>query len=116
MSRPPASQRYRRHKDRWKRYGPPQPGSRVQIDVKFIAPLPGSRKKHYQYAAIDDCTRIRVLRVYDRCTQTTSIRFSMRSWPAATLTDIQATWTFASHAVGRPWKDADVRLPSAVAQ
>jgi transposase InsO family protein len=75
MSRLPASQRYRRHKDRWKRYEKPLPGSRVQIDVKFIAPLPGSRKKHYQYTAIDDCTRIRVLRAYDRCTQATSIRF-----------------------------------------
>ena len=75
MSRLPASQRYRRHKDRWKRYERPQPGSRVQVDVKFIAPLPGSRKKHYQFTAIDDCTRIRVLRIYDRCNQATAIRF-----------------------------------------
>jgi len=43
--------------------------------VKFIAPLPGARKKHYQFTAIDDCTRIRVLRIYDRCTQATAIRF-----------------------------------------
>jgi transposase InsO family protein len=75
MSRLPASQRYRRHTDRWKRYEKPLPGHRVQIDVKFIAPLPGSRKKHYQFTAIDDCTRIRVLRLYDRCNQTTAIRF-----------------------------------------
>lgn len=75
MSRLPASQRYRRHKNRWKRYERPQPGSRVQVDVKFIAPLPGSRKKHYQFTAIDDCTRIRVLRIYDRCNQATAIRF-----------------------------------------
>jgi transposase InsO family protein len=67
MSRLPASQRYRRHVDRWKRYENPLPGHRVQIDVKFIAPLQGSRKKkHYQSTAIDDCTRIRVLRIYDR--------------------------------------------------
>ena len=75
MSRLPASQRYRRHRDRWKRYEKPEPGHRVQIDVKFIAPLPGSRRKHYQFTAIDDCTRIRVLRVYDRATQRTAIRF-----------------------------------------
>jgi hypothetical protein len=75
MSRLPASQRYRRHRDRPKRYEKPQPGHRVQIDVKFIAPLPGSRRKYYQFTAIDDCTRIRVLRVYDRCNQTTAIRF-----------------------------------------
>jgi transposase InsO family protein len=47
----------------------------VQIDVKFVAPLRGSRKKHYQFTAIDDCTRIRVLRIYDRWNQTTAIRF-----------------------------------------
>jgi transposase InsO family protein len=75
MNRLPASQRYRRHVDRWKRYEKPLPGHRVQIDVKFIAPLPGSRRKHYQFTAIDDCTRIRVLRLFDRLNQTTAIRF-----------------------------------------
>jgi transposase InsO family protein len=75
MSRLPASQRYKRHIDRWKRYEKPLPGHRVQIDVKFIAPLSGSRKKHYQFTAIDDCTRIRVLRIYDRLNQQSAIRF-----------------------------------------
>jgi transposase InsO family protein len=75
MSRLPSSQRYRRHVDRWKRYERPLPGHRVQIDVKFIAPLRGSRNKHYQFTAIDDCTRIRVLRIYDRLNQTSAIRF-----------------------------------------
>jgi transposase InsO family protein len=75
MSRLPASQRYRRHVDRWKRYEKPLPGHRVQVDVKFIAPLQGSRKKHYQFTAIDDCTRIRVLRIYDRLNQQSAIRF-----------------------------------------
>ncbi|HYT78984.1 MAG TPA: DDE-type integrase/transposase/recombinase [Actinomycetota bacterium] len=51
------------------------PGHRVQIDVKFIAPLPGSRRKHYQFTAIDDCTRIRVLRLYDRLDQKRAIQF-----------------------------------------
>jgi transposase len=75
MSRLPSSQRYKRHQKRWKRYEKPEPGLRVQVDVKFIAPLPGTRKKHYQFTAIDDCTRIRVLRVYDRANQRTAIRF-----------------------------------------
>jgi transposase InsO family protein len=75
MSRLPSSQRYKRHKDRWKRYEKPQPGHRVQIDVKFIAPLAGARKKHYQFTAIDDCTRLRVLRIYDRLNQKTAIQF-----------------------------------------
>ncbi len=75
MNRLPTSQRYKRHKDRWKRYEKPQPGHRVQIDVKFIAPLPGARKKHYQFTAVDDCTRLRVLKLYDRLNQKTAIQF-----------------------------------------
>ena len=75
MSRLPASQRYKRHKDRWKRCEKPLPGHRVQVDVKFIEPVGGSRKKHYQFTAIDDCTRIRVLRIYDRNNQKIAIQF-----------------------------------------
>ncbi len=75
MSRLPSSQRYRRHRDRWKRYEKPEPGHRVQVDVKFISPLPGSRRKYYQFTAIDDCTRLRVLRIYDRLNQNTAIQF-----------------------------------------
>src|SRR5215203_3076932 len=64
LNRLPASQRHKRHDKRWKRYEKPLPGHRVQIDVKFIAPLAGSRGKHYQFTAIDDCTRLRILRIY----------------------------------------------------
>ena len=45
MGRLPANQRYKRHTQRWKRYEKPQPGRRVQIDVKFIAPVPGVTAK-----------------------------------------------------------------------
>jgi hypothetical protein len=38
MNRLLSSQRYRRHRERWKRYEQPLPGHRVQIDVKLIAP------------------------------------------------------------------------------
>jgi len=75
MSRLPSSQRYRRHVDRWKRYEKPLPGHRVQMDVKFIAPIKDLRRKHYQFTAIDDCTRIRVLRIDPRCDQRTAIQF-----------------------------------------
>jgi transposase InsO family protein len=76
MNRLPNSQRYKRHRNRWKRYEKPQPGHRVQIDVKFIAPLKGSRRScYYQFTAIDDCTRVRVLRLYDRLNQKTAIQF-----------------------------------------
>jgi transposase len=53
LNRLPASQRYKRHDRRWKRYEKPLPGHRVQLDVKFIAPLAGAsaRRKHYQFTA-----------------------------------------------------------------
>lgn len=75
MSRLPTSQRYQRHAKRWKRYEKPLPGHRVQVDVKFIEPIAGLKKRHYHYTAIDDCTRIRVLRIYPRNDQKTALQF-----------------------------------------
>jgi transposase InsO family protein len=49
--------RYRKRQD-IKRYSRPIPGDRVQIDVTKI------RAKCYQFTAVDDCTRMRVLRLY----------------------------------------------------
>jgi len=77
LNRLPASQRYKRHDRRWKRYEKPLPGHRIQLDVKFIQPLPGAprAKKYYQFTAIDDCTRLRVLRIYPKLNQQTAIQF-----------------------------------------
>jgi transposase InsO family protein len=75
MNRLPAYRRYTRHTERWKLYEQPQPGHRVQVDVKFISPLKGSQKRHYQYTAVDDCTRLRVLHLYTRANQKASIQF-----------------------------------------
>ena len=75
LNRLPSSQRYQRHAKRWKRYEKLQPGHQVQVDVKFVAPLGKTRRKHYQFTAIDDCTRLRVLRIYDRLNQKTAIEF-----------------------------------------
>jgi transposase InsO family protein len=75
INRLPSSQRHKRTQTRWKRYEKQLPGHRVQVDVKFLEPLPGTRKKHYQFTAIDDCTRIRVLRIYERNNQKTAIQF-----------------------------------------
>jgi transposase len=77
LNRLPASQRYRRHNLRWKRYEKQRPGHQLQVDVKFIEPLgqTGRRRKYYQFTAIDDCTRLRVLRAYPRCDQKTAIAF-----------------------------------------
>lgn len=49
--------RYRKHQS-IKRYSRPIPGERVQMDVTKI------RSKCYQFTAVDDCTRMRVLRLY----------------------------------------------------
>lgn len=45
--------------------------------MKFIEPLGqvGRKKRYYQYTAIDDCTRLRVLRAYPNHDQQTAIRF-----------------------------------------
>lgn len=76
LSRLPSSQRYKRHRERWKRYEKQLPGHCVQLDVKFIEPIRGVRKKHYQFTAIDDCTRLRVLKAYPQLNQRTAIQFA----------------------------------------
>lgn len=77
LSRLPASQRYKRKETRWKRYEKQRPGHQLQVDVKFIEPLgqTGRKKRYYQYTAIDDCTRLRVLRAHPNHDQQTAIRF-----------------------------------------
>ena len=59
----------------WKRYEKPQPGHRLQLDVKFLERIAGTGKRLYQFTAIDDCTRIRVLKIYDSCNQASAISF-----------------------------------------
>jgi transposase InsO family protein len=72
----PANQQHLPHKERWQRYEKPQPGHRLQVDVKFLERIPGTRKRLYQFTAIDDCTRIRVLKIYKRAISArTAIRF-----------------------------------------
>ncbi len=51
------------------RYSRSVPGERIQVDTMKIAP------GIYQYTAIDDCTRFRVLGIYSRRTARNSVRF-----------------------------------------
>jgi len=76
MNRLPANQKHRAHAKRWTRYEKPPPGHRLQMDVKFLERIPGTRKRLYQFTAIDDYTRIRVLKVYHAYNQTTAIQFA----------------------------------------
>ena len=51
------------------RYERPVPGDRIQMDTCKIAP------DIYQYTAIDDCTRCRVLRIYSKRNSTNTLDF-----------------------------------------
>ena len=75
MNRLPSTQTYQRPAKRWHRYEKPQPGFRLHVDVKFLERIPGTPKRFYQCTAIDDCTRIRVLTIFDACNQRTASRF-----------------------------------------
>jgi transposase InsO family protein len=75
LNRLPANQKHRSQAKRWQRYDKPQPGHRLQMDVKFLERIPTTGKRLYQFTAIDDCTRIRILKVYDACNQRTAVQF-----------------------------------------
>jgi transposase InsO family protein len=49
-----------------------QPGDSVQVDVKFVRV---NRQRYFQYTALDDCTRFRVLRLYRQLNHRTSVAF-----------------------------------------
>ncbi|WP_121353515.1 IS481 family transposase [Flavisolibacter nicotianae] len=53
----PAIKKYRKKSD-YTRYSRPIPGDRVQMDVNKVG------VKCYQYTAVDDCTRLRALKLY----------------------------------------------------
>jgi transposase InsO family protein len=58
-----------RRKKKFKRYSRPIPGDRIQMDTCKIAP------GIYQYTAVDDCSRWRVLEIYKRRTASNTIDF-----------------------------------------
>lgn len=59
------------------RYEKQVPGHHIQVDVKFLKLREprGGLVKRFQYTAIDDATRIRALKIYNRHTQQNAIRF-----------------------------------------
>ena len=46
FDRLPRNQRFKSHKQRWKRYEKPMPGHRIQIDAKFLEPIKGKRRSY----------------------------------------------------------------------
>lgn len=82
-----ALKKFRKPED-YKRYCRPVPGDRIQLDVTKIGP------GCYQFTAIDDCTRLRVLRLYPRKTAQYAIEFFLdliESFPF-TMQRIQTDW------------------------
>jgi hypothetical protein len=59
------------------RYEKQVPGHHVQVDVKFLdfKTEAGRKVRYFQYTAIDDATRIRALKNYERHTQQNAIDF-----------------------------------------
>jgi len=53
----------------------PVPGRSVQLDVKFVPRLGRARQRFYQFTAIDEATRFRVLRIYDHNNTKTAMDF-----------------------------------------
>ena len=51
------------------------PGRSVQLDVKFVPRIGRARQRFYQFTAIDEATRFRVLRIYDHNNTKTAIEF-----------------------------------------
>lgn len=60
-----------------KRYNKQVPGHHIQMDVKFLTfkGEQGEKVRRFQYTAIDDATRVRALKVYERHTQANAIDF-----------------------------------------
>ena len=60
-----------------KRYAKETPGHHLQVDVKFLRFNSKEAKtvKRYQYTAIDDFTRIRALKTFEKHNQNSSIEF-----------------------------------------
>jgi transposase len=65
----------RRHKKDYRLYTLPTPGQEIQIDTKHLCPRNPIATRYFQYTAVDDCTRLRVLRIYDELTLHHSLEF-----------------------------------------
>lgn len=76
IGRLPMNMRYQNYKKRFVRYEKVKPGEQIQIDVKFLAPINGQGIRYYQYTAVDDCTRMRILKIYRRNNQQSAIDFA----------------------------------------
>ena len=66
-----------RHRTRPKhlqRYVLPRPGDCVQVDIKYV-PYRVEGRQVFQYTALDDCTRLRVVRFFPELTNSAALAF-----------------------------------------
>ena len=60
-----------------KRYQKQVPGHHIQVDVKFLTfkGKSGKKVRRFQFTAIDDATRVRALKIYEKHTQASAVDF-----------------------------------------
>ena len=60
-----------------KRYQKQVPGHHIQVDVKFLTfkGKSGEKVHRFQFTAIDDATRVRALKIYEKHTQASAVDF-----------------------------------------
>jgi transposase InsO family protein len=77
MNRLPHNAKRSQRVQLWQRYEKKVPGHHIQVDVKFLnfTDTSGQRVRRYQYTAIDDATRVRALKIYERHNQQNAIDF-----------------------------------------
>jgi hypothetical protein len=71
------------------------PGRSVQLDVKFVPRVGRARQRFYQFTAIDEATRFRVLRIYDHDNTKDCYRLptgSPRAFPLRHSEDSNRQW------------------------
>lgn len=75
----------------FRRYVKSQPGETIQMDVKFIRDPAKPRSKLFQFTAIDDFSRYRVIRIYARNTTANAIDFfeTVKQIFPATIREVQ---------------------------
>lgn len=107
-----------RHRSRPKhqqRYVMPRPGDCVQVDIKYV-PYRVEGRRVYQYTALDDCTRLRVVRFFPELTNSAGLAFltALRgAFPfqiAMVQTDNDATFTNWYTGAPKTAPDTAVRL------
>jgi transposase InsO family protein len=97
------------------RYVMPRPGDCVQVDIKYV-PYRVDGRQAFQYTALDDCTRLRVVRFFPELTNSAGLAFlaMLRAAFPFRLTTVQTDndSTFTNWYTGAPKTapDRPVRL------